>query len=557
MVPSSAGGSGIRDTIYLLGAGFNRCLRDSEGRTPPLVREFFQVGLQLPRLRSDQYRRRLESVLAYIERHWSYGVEDLQQREFNIEDLLTKIDEEVDAAEDMDEKAHLMGLQLRIEWFIAEVLSEFRIYLGEDHLMRRFGRRVLAEHATVISFNYDTLLEEAIEGASMVNSSTVSISMPGQPVSESELRYSHYNWNRPLAYSIHFDDVKLQRAGTPTFVPGSRFYSDSGNKLYQAPILKLHGSLNWFRYMPHRKYANPYEPAQVLPQALRESLILTDGHWWFNEPPDRDGWVIDPVLVTPTRYKEKFYRTPPFPRLWAEAQERLRGSSRMVIIGYSFAAGDSTVADLLTASLRDRTGYEVTVVDPNSKVVEAVRDLLPQAQVASNDDIAGFFKTARERDAVIPAVDTLPAALSYWTDRQLTGFAMVVAGPEAYQLSVHGADEGLLFRAKNAAALAVSWDELRKLRRAKKVSVLWKSVLVYDRPPNEDSEFALSIVASTMGIELRSQSEGSWWENVLVRVSWAGIRRMQADIEQGRWNPQRYLDLPPYEPIMLTVSREF
>src|ERR1700694_3399820 len=143
-------GSSELGTVYMLGAGFNRCLKDRDGRCPPLVREFFQVGLQLRRLQSDMYRQRLESVFAYITRNWSLTPEDLEQKDFDIEDLLTRIDEEIDAAKTMDEKGQLTGLQFRIKWFMAEVLSEFRIYLGEDHLMRRFARRVLGEKANVI-----------------------------------------------------------------------------------------------------------------------------------------------------------------------------------------------------------------------------------------------------------------------------------------------------------------------------------------------------------------------------------------------------------------------
>ena len=68
----------------------------------------------------------------------------------------------------------------------------------------------------------------------------------GGEITDEDVVDSHFAWNRPRAYGVEFDYVQLHRAGTPDIVEGKRFYQN--NPLYSPPLLKLHGSLNWFVY---------------------------------------------------------------------------------------------------------------------------------------------------------------------------------------------------------------------------------------------------------------------------------------------------------------------
>ena len=72
---------------------------------------------------------------------------------------------------------------------------------------------IYTEKPAVLTFNYDTLLESAIESASHVRAKAPA-SLPRKntiiDVSDEELSYSHFNWNRPLAYGVKFDEVELQ-----------------------------------------------------------------------------------------------------------------------------------------------------------------------------------------------------------------------------------------------------------------------------------------------------------------------------------------------------------
>ena len=74
-----------------------------------------------------------------------------------------------------------------------------------------------------------------------------------EQVFDEELGYSYWNWNRALGYGMKFDQTMMYDGGEGTkqkYFQGSRFYSHPDNNLYPWQLLKLHGSLNWFRYLP-------------------------------------------------------------------------------------------------------------------------------------------------------------------------------------------------------------------------------------------------------------------------------------------------------------------
>lgn len=87
-------------------------------------------------------------------------------------------------------------------------------------IAQRPKRGLLDEEATIVTFNYDTLLEQAIL---------------------KEL--SGRRWDPVLAYSAPFDQFKLSEGEPFEEFCSFRFPAQA----YRAPFLKLHGSLNWFR----------------------------------------------------------------------------------------------------------------------------------------------------------------------------------------------------------------------------------------------------------------------------------------------------------------------
>ncbi|CAD6494815.1 MAG: hypothetical protein EMLJLAPB_00966 [Candidatus Argoarchaeum ethanivorans] len=372
-----------KETVYLLGAGFNQCVNDWHGLKPPLATNFFQTILKSEKYQSDHYDRKVHSVYEYIEKYWKKSKEDLLNQPFDLEDCFTFLELQYYEAEkngNDTKAAELATISFRLKTMLAEFLSEFEIFGHTSDLLREFGKQIYKEKPTIITFNYDCILETAIESASQVRGE-IPDSFLGAPnvngdVPDEELPYSHHNWNRPLGYGIKFDEIQLQRAGLSTYVEGHRFYSHPENNPYNWKILKLHGSLNWFRYLPIRKdllFLGKEE--QLSPEKLKD-VILIDGHWWFNEPPDIDDWIIDPLIITPTLYKERFYQERLFSDLWNQAKLHLEKCARLIVIGYSFPPTDFAVRKLLLEAFEDNKLDDLIVVDPNTSVVKTIKELV-------------------------------------------------------------------------------------------------------------------------------------------------------------------------------------
>lgn len=246
--------------------------------------------------------------------------------------------------------------------------------------MRNLGKVILYENPTIITFNYDCIMENVLESASGMRHSVPKEFHEIEPFEEKELpeevlTYSHCNWNKPLGYGFEFDEIRLQQAGISKFVRGSRFYSLTQNELYPKPLLKLHGSLNWFKYLPIRSFPVwPGENESTLSEK-ESDIILKDGTWWFNRPPDHNGWFITPLIVTPVLYKDEYYFEKPFKEIWELAKLALSKCKKLVVIGYSFSPTDFSTKNLLIESLRDNDLEELVVVNPNHELVKVTKDL--------------------------------------------------------------------------------------------------------------------------------------------------------------------------------------
>jgi hypothetical protein len=375
----------MSSTVYLLGAGANQSIKDWNGLSPPMIRNFFQIALQDRKFSDEHYIQNVKVVYEYIQRYWKKTISDLRNEPFDLEKCFTLLELQASRAyqENEDEYRRLIQIQFLLKSFLAEVLSDFEVFASSSEAMRNFGELLYEERPQILTFNYDCFVEEAIESASGLNVSHPKDMgermraeiLEGAEVSDEELAYSHHTWNRPLAYGMTFDKVQLHRAGVSTYVEGKRFYSHPKNGLYSPPILKLHGSLNWFRYLPI--YSYPTFPGEKPPELgeKEQQIVLVEGNWWFAEPPTLDGWIIDPILITPTLYKEKFIKWQLFNNIWEKARKALSECERLVIIGYQFSPTDFTTEQLFLEALSDHDIKQLIVVNPNASASEVARNL--------------------------------------------------------------------------------------------------------------------------------------------------------------------------------------
>lgn len=179
---------------------------------------------------------------------------------------------------------------------------------------------------------------------------------------------------------------------------------DIGNGDGTFPVLKLHGSINWFNTMnqvierrPNMSFldvakvvhSNIYcgNPISVPPEGLKEmgyrKLVLNTGE------------IYEPVIIPPIGNEKDFDKLTIYPKLWQKAQKCIDSSSELVIIGCSLREEDTRLTDLLRKYLEE--GTKVKIVSPDQ---ESVAKRL--------DDIVPDWRLAGEYDTFVDYVSSLP-----------------------------------------------------------------------------------------------------------------------------------------------------
>lgn len=222
----------MADVVFLLGAGFNCSVVDpSREATPPLARNFFQVLLGSRRYRDslDVFRGRLfvDVLLEEIERYWKLDLDALKSTAFDIEECLTLFESQLTDGLPPGRELRLRRAVYALRNLLLTYLGDMS-YSGYTPTARRFGSDVLESSADVLTFNYDTLAEEAIASASgigpKVQPKRAGAAAPwDSEIPDEDLDASHLSWKPALASSFSFDEIDLPIAGVPRQVTGERY----------------------------------------------------------------------------------------------------------------------------------------------------------------------------------------------------------------------------------------------------------------------------------------------------------------------------------------------
>lgn len=206
-----------------------------------------------------------------------------------------------------------------------------------------------AEGATVVTFNYDLLIERITTELGMTHS-------------WADL------YRMPLAdRSTSFRSGGMFARATP---PGSVLR-----------MLKLHGSTNW-------GYAgmNTTTGDAIY---LMESDMRWSGPQRIRRPlPRHEGLYDDlkPMIVPPTGTKNLYYSSSGLRAQWRKAREALRNASSVTLVGYSFPATDLAARHFFAGNVPK---VPITVVDRNPHVGASVVGLAgsnPRVSNFSGDD---------------------------------------------------------------------------------------------------------------------------------------------------------------------------
>lgn len=192
--------------------------------------------------------------------------------------------------------------------------------------------------ATVITFNYDTLVESTLANLEIF----------------AEGGTEKLSYKRLPPGLVPFWEVM---AGGLRLRPERTFR-----------LLKLHGSLNW--------YWDPDGKASPVDIGIYE-------RWGEDHPPDDSETHfrapgLEPFLVPPTTGKSLYLDQPMLREIWSQAKRELEKSSAIYSLGYSFPVADLSLRAMLGNSIRGRA---ITVVDPSKRAARSLSNLVPNLQI--------------------------------------------------------------------------------------------------------------------------------------------------------------------------------
>jgi hypothetical protein len=339
-----------RPVVIIFGAGASRGgLETAPGAPPPVDKDFFDIANQIaghgtPKLAKrvlndvwqlygktngvglEAYYRDLETRAIIGEfAKTSNQPKDWKRRQRELEELIRRI------------YVHTTVLDIR-----APTVKPKKSKIHSKILER------LKENDTVVTFNYDLVIEESFPSAAM--------------------------WNPVDGYEIK--TYGKTRGWTKRWLDDRNYDADSKSKIH---LLKLHGSLNW----------ESYPTGTAIKLKARPYLVST-----------RSGKTrFEKILILAPGWKKEIHRNP-YKRFWRTARLQLEKCKTLIILGYSLPDTDLLAQSLLAEVVRTRAARKTFIkqlhlADHNDSVKERFVRLFtpalgPHAKVFKYYDIAEF-----------------------------------------------------------------------------------------------------------------------------------------------------------------------
>jgi hypothetical protein len=203
----------------------------------------------------------------------------------------------------------------------------------------KFAKMVIDNEATIITFNYDLLIEKLLEGT--------------------------FKWRRYDGYGAH---IPLAHKAMPTS-PHTFLYpsinEDTDTKWSPVTLLKLHGSINWGRAIIADDKSDLIFQIPISGGAsMADFAVRTE----FGPPFTQ---YFEPVIVPPVLDKSSWLRNPTFKVLWNMAMEAVEAAEQITFVGYSLRATDFMAEFLFRQAVNMRSvERRIIVIDPKASELE-------------------------------------------------------------------------------------------------------------------------------------------------------------------------------------------
>lgn len=321
--------------MFLLGAGFSKAISDEMPLLGELGDDIVKRFAKDSRLRRMLSARELRAIglgrvpLGDIELWLSSlaAEQPFLPRSVNLQRRALFMEVTIQIAETIDERTIRTTQSAPPDWLV-RLLSIWH-----------FSR------STVLTFNYDLLVESAVLAARL----------PGRPDS-GVIRAPHITGDLP-----------------PEF-PEKGLFGDEWHETFT--LRKLHGSTNWYGRTSSTDIFSIFRIDPLIPSwgerppAQRPALqALIDGN--------------ERMLLPPVADKSALYSNPTTAALWRSAHTAMAEAPELVVIGYSVPLTDSSVLALFNDALNPRTQVSVVDLDP-----EAVKKRLAKVGIGNVHGVA-------------------------------------------------------------------------------------------------------------------------------------------------------------------------
>lgn len=311
--------------VILLGAGatFGASFGFEPICRPPLNRDFFTQLQKITEKHTKLVRQVIDDVVDLFDSNFSLTLEDY----FTQLEFLLATAEFSRAAESRRTIAALTAKRDRLMAALSAVLemsTNRAITAGRGCEFHRRLVRELRPGDTVISFNYDCVLDDALR------------------------REGNGKWNAAYGYAFpplrKITGAERWDPAAPAAMPGNTIY-----------LLKLHGSLNW-QFPP----ADSSEPIWI-----KQRL-----HQQFGTPR---------FTIIPPEWNKSARAEPIFNLLWRRAMEAVRKAEHVAIVGFSFTPTDLHVESLFRLALADAKLKTLVIANPSSADRGRIRKVFARA----------------------------------------------------------------------------------------------------------------------------------------------------------------------------------
>ncbi len=380
--------------VVVLGAGASSSYADSPTRlTPPLVKQIVPTFFKLD-ISKNRYVR-IGDIINYVRDTREIKPEDFATWNEDIESFLTEIDEKIVAIASHTKRKTLPKNKFReivllqraynqLIFLFASIFNE--IQNGPVCIPYVFLASELGENDTCITFNWDTLLDRALESTG--------------------------KWSPVTGYAIRPESIFNDSWHSP-----ENFDSQTGGPQY----LKLHGSTNWLTLYsftdlstgerrtisgyaidklfvfhnatgPYQTYENrywgPYEPFSFCyyppnlpcqrddtpPNQTNLTMVLAPDLQKHIKVviDDKDVYSM-PLIVPPVKDKQYLRYGNIFSSLWQKASMALSECEELFVIGYSFPPTDTVSKELFREGMKTNMNIKKVVIwNPHPDNVENI-----------------------------------------------------------------------------------------------------------------------------------------------------------------------------------------